>query len=113
MARSVTGVRLARIGQGGVFGVVWVPEHVNEPPGQDPALLLNAGRRPYVRCGSEYPGMRRPYRRTALSPRRGADPGRVDISAAAIRMFGRLGWAATVRWSATAHIDSRHPEGLR
>jgi hypothetical protein len=28
-------------------------------------------------------------------------------------MFGRFGWATKARWSAPAHVDSRHPEGLR
>jgi len=33
--------------------------------------------------------------------------------AAAIRMFERLCWAARARWSVTARVDSRHPEGAR
>jgi stearoyl-CoA desaturase (Delta-9 desaturase) len=45
--------------------------------------------------------------------RHGAAPGQVDISAAVIRIFGRLGWAAKVRWPTPAHLDSRHPEGAR
>jgi hypothetical protein len=48
-----------------------------------------------------------------FATRRGADPGRVDIVAPVIRMFERLGWAAKVRRSATAHVDSRHPQGAR
>jgi fatty-acid desaturase len=39
--------------------------------------------------------------------RHGADPGQVDISAAVIRIFERLGWATKVRWPTPAHLDSR------
>jgi stearoyl-CoA desaturase (Delta-9 desaturase) len=39
--------------------------------------------------------------------RHGADPGQVDISAAVIRVFERLGWATKVRWPTPAHLDSR------
>jgi hypothetical protein len=35
------------------------------------------------------------------------------VAAAVIRMFERLCWAAKVRWSVTAYVDSRHPEGVR
>jgi hypothetical protein len=39
--------------------------------------------------------------------RHGADPGQVDISAALVRVFERLGWATKVRWPAPARLDSR------
>jgi hypothetical protein len=39
--------------------------------------------------------------------RHGADRGQVDISAAVIRIFERLGWATTVRWPTPARLDSR------
>ena len=43
--------------------------------------------------------------------RHGADPGQVDISAAVIRAFERLGWATKVRWPTPAHLDSRRGPG--
>jgi stearoyl-CoA desaturase (delta-9 desaturase) len=39
--------------------------------------------------------------------RHGADPGQVDISAAVIRVFERLGWATSVRWPARDRLDAR------
>jgi hypothetical protein len=39
--------------------------------------------------------------------RHGADRGQVDISAAVIRIFERLGWATKVRWPTPARLDSR------
>jgi hypothetical protein len=39
--------------------------------------------------------------------RHGADRGQVDISAAVIRVFERLGWATKVRWPTPARLDSR------
>jgi len=39
--------------------------------------------------------------------RHGVDPGEVDISAAVIRVFERLGWATKVRWPTPARLDSR------
>jgi stearoyl-CoA desaturase (delta-9 desaturase) len=39
--------------------------------------------------------------------RHGADRGQVDISAAVIRIFERLGWATKVRWPIPARLDSR------
>ena len=39
--------------------------------------------------------------------RHGADPGQVDISAAMIRVFELLGWAANVHWPVRARLDSR------
>jgi len=36
-----------------------------------------------------------------------ADPAMRAISAAVIRIFERLGWAAKVRWPTPAHLDSR------
>src|SRR5690349_20050931 len=39
--------------------------------------------------------------------RHGADRGQVDISAAVIRIFERLGWATKVRWPTLARLDSR------
>ena len=39
--------------------------------------------------------------------RHGVDPGQVDISAAVIRVFERLGWATKVRWPTPARLDSR------
>jgi stearoyl-CoA desaturase (Delta-9 desaturase) len=39
--------------------------------------------------------------------RHGADPRQVDISAAVIRVFERLGWATAVHWPAAARLDSR------
>jgi hypothetical protein len=49
---------------------------------------------------------------------RAADSGRLDISAAVIRSFERLGWATKVRRPAPSHLDScrrhsRQPGGLR
>jgi stearoyl-CoA desaturase (delta-9 desaturase) len=38
--------------------------------------------------------------------RHGADPRQVDVSAAVIRVFERLGWATAVRWPAAARLDS-------
>jgi hypothetical protein len=37
----------------------------------------------------------------------GADPGQVDVSAAVIRAFERLGWATGVHWPVPARLDSR------
>jgi stearoyl-CoA desaturase (delta-9 desaturase) len=39
--------------------------------------------------------------------RHGVDPGQVDISAAVIRVFERLGWATKVRWPTSGRLDSR------
>ena len=39
--------------------------------------------------------------------RHGVDRGQVDISAAVIRIFERLGWATKVRWPTPARLDSR------
>ena len=39
--------------------------------------------------------------------RHGADPWQIDISAAVIRVFERLGWATSVHWPAAARLDSR------
>jgi stearoyl-CoA desaturase (delta-9 desaturase) len=39
--------------------------------------------------------------------RHGADRGQIDISAAVIRVFERLGWATGVHWPAAARLDSR------
>jgi len=39
--------------------------------------------------------------------RHGADRGQIDISAAVIRIFERLGWATKVRWPTPARLDSR------
>jgi stearoyl-CoA desaturase (Delta-9 desaturase) len=39
--------------------------------------------------------------------RHGADPGQVDVSAAVIRVFERLGWATGVHWPVPARLDSR------
>ncbi len=39
--------------------------------------------------------------------RHGADPGQIDISAAVIRIFERLGWATGVHWPAPGRLDSR------
>ena len=39
--------------------------------------------------------------------RHGADPGQIDISAAVIRVFERLGWATSVHWPAAARLNSR------
>jgi stearoyl-CoA desaturase (Delta-9 desaturase) len=44
--------------------------------------------------------------------RHGADPGQVDIPAAVIPVFGRLGWATKVRWPTPARFDSRR-DGIR
>jgi stearoyl-CoA desaturase (delta-9 desaturase) len=38
--------------------------------------------------------------------RHGADPWQIDISAAVIRIFERLGWATSVHWPAAARLDS-------
>jgi stearoyl-CoA desaturase (delta-9 desaturase) len=45
--------------------------------------------------------------------RHGADPRQVDISAAVIRIFERLGWATGVRWPCPARMDSRRHEQVR
>jgi len=37
--------------------------------------------------------------------RHGADPGQIDISAAVIRVFERLGWATGVHWPVPARLD--------
>jgi fatty-acid desaturase len=39
--------------------------------------------------------------------RHGADPGQIDISAAVIRIFERLGWATSVHWPDPARLDGR------
>jgi stearoyl-CoA desaturase (Delta-9 desaturase) len=39
--------------------------------------------------------------------RHGADPWQVDISAGAIRIFERLGWATGVNWPVAARLDAR------
>jgi stearoyl-CoA desaturase (delta-9 desaturase) len=39
--------------------------------------------------------------------RHGADPGQIDVSAAVIRIFERLGWATGVHWPVPARLDSR------
>jgi stearoyl-CoA desaturase (Delta-9 desaturase) len=39
--------------------------------------------------------------------RHGADPWQIDISAAVIRIFERLGWATGVRWPVVARLDDR------
>jgi stearoyl-CoA desaturase (delta-9 desaturase) len=39
--------------------------------------------------------------------RHGADRGQIDISAAVIRIFERLGWATSVHWPAAARLESR------
>jgi stearoyl-CoA desaturase (delta-9 desaturase) len=38
--------------------------------------------------------------------RHGADPGQIDISAAAIRAFEHLGWATSVHWPVPARLDN-------
>jgi stearoyl-CoA desaturase (delta-9 desaturase) len=45
--------------------------------------------------------------------RHGANPGQVDISAAVIRVFERLGWATKVRWPTPARLDSRRCDRIR
>ena len=42
-----------------------------------------------------------------------ADPAMRAISAAVIRIFERLGWAAKVRWPTPAHLDSRRRDSRR
>jgi hypothetical protein len=39
--------------------------------------------------------------------RHGADPRQIDISAAVIRVFERLGWATGVHWPVPARLDCR------
>jgi stearoyl-CoA desaturase (delta-9 desaturase) len=39
--------------------------------------------------------------------RHGADPGQVDVSAAVIRVFERLGWATGVHWPVPARLEGR------
>ena len=39
--------------------------------------------------------------------RHGAEPGQIDISAAVIRLFERLGWATAVHWPAPARLAAR------
>jgi stearoyl-CoA desaturase (delta-9 desaturase) len=39
--------------------------------------------------------------------RHGADPWQIDISAGAIRVFERLGWATSVNWPAPDRLDAR------
>ena len=39
--------------------------------------------------------------------RHGADPRQVNISAAVIRIFERLGWATSVHWPAPARLGGR------
>ncbi len=43
--------------------------------------------------------------------RHGADPGQIDISAAVIRIFERLGWATGVRWPTPARLECRRVQG--
>ncbi len=43
--------------------------------------------------------------------RHGADPGQIDISAAVIRIFERLGWATSVHWPAATRLDSHRRLG--
>ena len=38
--------------------------------------------------------------------RHGADPGQIDISAAVIRIFERLGWATYVHWPSPGRLDA-------
>jgi len=42
-----------------------------------------------------------------------ADPAMRAISAAVIRIFERLGWAAKVRWPTPANLDSRRRDSRR
>jgi hypothetical protein len=39
--------------------------------------------------------------------RHGADPRQIEISAAVIRIFERLGWATSVHWPARARLEPR------
>jgi len=39
-------------------------------------------------------------------PRHGVDQGQIDVSAAVIRVFERLGWATDVHWPTSARLDS-------
>jgi len=39
--------------------------------------------------------------------RHGADPWQIDVSAAVIRIFERLGWATSVHWPDPVRLDSR------
>ena len=39
--------------------------------------------------------------------RHGADPRQIEISAAVIRIFERLGWATSVHWPAPGRLESR------
>lgn len=41
------------------------------------------------------------------SARHGVDPGQVDLSAAAIRLFERLGWVYDVRWPTRSRVAAR------
>jgi stearoyl-CoA desaturase (delta-9 desaturase) len=43
--------------------------------------------------------------------RHGADPRQIDISAAVIRIFERLGWVTSVHWAARARLESRRRSG--
>src|SRR6202167_4786133 len=45
--------------------------------------------------------------------RHGADPRQIDISAAVIRVFERLGWATAVHWPAPARLDGRRRDRSR
>ena len=45
--------------------------------------------------------------------RHGADPWQIDISAAVIRIFERLGWATGVRWPIVARLDDRRRDHSR
>jgi stearoyl-CoA desaturase (Delta-9 desaturase) len=43
--------------------------------------------------------------------RHGADPRQIDISAAVIRIFERLGWATSVHWPVPARLDAHRDQG--
>ena len=43
--------------------------------------------------------------------RHGAEPGQIDISAAVIRLFERLGWATGVHWPVPARLTARRNPG--
>jgi stearoyl-CoA desaturase (delta-9 desaturase) len=43
--------------------------------------------------------------------RHGAEPGQIDISAAVIRLFERLGWATGVHWPVPARLAARRNPG--
>jgi len=48
-----------------------------------------------------------------LADAAGAAAALTAVAAREPDMFERLCWAAKARWSDTAHVDSRHPEGAR